>query len=292
MPALATLRKSQLSVLAAAALFSTGGAAIKASALSASQIAGFRSGVAAPVLLLLVPAARRRWTLPMVLVGGAQAATFMLFVHANRLTTAANTTFLQATAPLYVLLLAPWLLKERPQARDVPFIAGVLLGGIPFFLGLQAALGTAPNPGRGNLLAALSGLTWALTLIGLRWLRTRQDLNSVGGDPAAATVVCGNVLVFVFSLPAALPVASISALDVGLVVYLGTVQIAVAYVLLTRGLAKVPAFEASLFILAEPVLSVLLTFLIHAERPSVWSIMGGVLILLSTSVKTWVDRRR
>ena len=78
----------------------------------------------------------------------------------------------------------------------------------------------------------------------------------------------------------------------GRVVYLGTVQIAVAYVLLTRGLAKVPAFEASLFILAEPVLSVLLTFLIHAERPSVWSIMGGVLILLSTTVKTWVDRRR
>ena len=292
MPALATVRKSQLSILAAAALFSTGGAAIKASSLSAAQIAGFRSGVAAVVLLLLLPAARRRWTLPMLLVGCAQAATFLLFVHANRLTTAANTTFLQSTAPLFIVLLAPWLLQEHPRAKDLPFIAGILLGGVPFFLGLQSAFDTAPDPGLGNLLAALSGLTWALTLIGLRWLRTRSDAGSAHSDPAAATVVCGNVLVFVFSLPAALPVASISALDAGIVLYLGTLQIAVAYVLLTRGLAKVPAFEASLFILAEPVLSVLLTFLIHAEHPSAWSITGGVLILASTTAKTWADRRR
>ena len=286
------MRQSQLSILAAAALFSTGGAVVKASALSAAQIAGFRSGVAAVALLLLVPEARRRWTLPMVLVGCAQAATFILFVYANRLTTAANTIFLQSTAPLFILVLSPWLLGERAKARDAPFIVAMAAGSVPFFLGLQSAFSTAPQPARGNLLAALSGLTWAITLMGLRWLRTRHAGDAAAGDPAAATVACGNVLVFLFCLPSALPVNAISSLDLGLVLYLGVVQIAVAYLLLTRGLARVPAFEASLFILAEPVLSVVLTFWIHGERPSLWSLLGGAVILGATTVRTWAGERK
>src|SRR3990172_9137079 len=100
---------SQLQLLAAAVLFSTGGAAIKACTLSSWQIASFRSVIAAVALFLLLPDARRRWTWRAVAVGAAYAATLMLFVLGNKLTTAANTIFLQSTAPLYILLLGPWL---------------------------------------------------------------------------------------------------------------------------------------------------------------------------------------
>jgi drug/metabolite transporter, DME family len=71
---------ARIQLLAAAALFSTGGAAIKATALDAWQVAGFRSGVAALVLALLLPASRRifRWKILLV----AYAATLILFVTA------------------------------------------------------------------------------------------------------------------------------------------------------------------------------------------------------------------
>src|SRR5687768_11870206 len=92
-------------LLAAAALFSTGGAAIKATTLTGWQVASFRSAVAALTVLLLVPAARRIRDRRVLLVGAGYAATMVLFVLANKLTTSANSIFLQSTAPLYILVL-------------------------------------------------------------------------------------------------------------------------------------------------------------------------------------------
>src|SRR3989442_11806346 len=99
---------ARLRVIAAALLFSIGGAGIKACALTSWQVAGFRSGIAALVLFLLLPDSRRGWTRRTALVGASYAATMILFVLANKLTTSANTIFLQSTAPLYILLLGPW----------------------------------------------------------------------------------------------------------------------------------------------------------------------------------------
>ena len=109
---------SRYGVLAAALLFSTGGAAIKACSLTGWQVAGFRSGVAAVALWLLVPGARRQWNWRTLLAGIFYAATLILFVTANKLTTSANAIFLQSTAPLYLLLLGPLVLRE-PVRREI-----------------------------------------------------------------------------------------------------------------------------------------------------------------------------
>jgi drug/metabolite transporter (DMT)-like permease len=156
--------KARSQLICAALLFSTGGAAIKAAAFSGWQIATFRSGFAALALLLLAPGVRRGWTLQAVLVGVAYAACLTLFVLANRLTTAANTIFLQSTAPLYVLILAPWLLKEPVRRQDIMFMLVVGLGLVLFFVGVDEPVVTAPDPETGNLLALISGFFWAVTV--------------------------------------------------------------------------------------------------------------------------------
>lgn len=120
--------KARLQVLAAALLFSTGGTAIKAVSFSAVQVAGLRSGAAALCLCLLSSSARRGISRRGALVGVAYAATLILFVLANRLTTAANTIFLQSTAPLYILLLGPLLLRERIERSSLWHMGALLLG--------------------------------------------------------------------------------------------------------------------------------------------------------------------
>ena len=167
-------RFSRLLILGAALLFSTGGAVIKATSLSGWQVACFRSAIAALTLLVFMPAWRRWWEPRALAVGAAYAATLILYVLANNLTTAANAIFLQSTAPLYVLLLGPRLLGERTRASDLAFTS-LLFGGILlFFLGAEPPRITAPHPERGNWLGLASGLFWALTLIGLRWLGRRD----------------------------------------------------------------------------------------------------------------------
>ncbi|HET7274477.1 MAG TPA: DMT family transporter [Longimicrobiaceae bacterium] len=282
---------SRLQLIAAAALFSTGGAAIKAVTLSSWQVAGFRSGIAALTVLLLVPAARRGWSWRVVMVAGAYAATMVLFVAANKLTTAANTIFLQSTAPLYILLLGPLLLRERITREDLVFMAVVAFGLSLFFVGVEEPAVTAPNPARGDLLAALAGFTWALTILGLRWLGSGSGGEGGGGEGALATVVIGNALAFLVCLPMALPVVDASAVDWALVGYLGIFQVGVAYLFLTSGIRHIPALEAATLLLVEPALNPIWAWLIHDETPSSWALVGGAAILSATVVKTWWDER-
>lgn len=279
--------RHRLELLGAALLFSTGGAAVKSTALNSWQVASFRSGVAALMVFVLMREARRGWTWHALPVGAAYAATMILFVTANKLTTAADTIFLQAAAPLYVLVLSPLLLRERIHARDLGFMAVVAVGMVLFFVERSPAAATAPDPRTGNILAAISGVCWAVTIIGFRWLGSRPG----NGGNTYPGVVAGNAIAFLACLPFALP-AHPSGADVATIGYLGVFQIGAAYLLLATGIRHVPAVEASTLLLLEPALNPFWAWLVHGERPGAWSLAGGALILGSTLVKTVVDGRR
>lgn len=275
--------KAGLQILAAAVLFSTGGAAIKACGLSGWQVACFRSGVAALVLLVCLPSARQRWRREQVLVGCAYAATLILYVLANKLTTAANAIFLQSTAPLFLLLLAPLWLKEPVSRRDVLFMGALAVGLGLFFCGQEPPRRTATDPLLGNVLGVCAAVTWALTVAGLRWIaRTEGEAGRPPAGAAAGATVVGNVIVFVVCLPFALPVEGAQATDWLWIAYLGAFQIALAYVFMTRGVRHIPAVETSLLLLVEPVLNTGWAWLLHGEVPGVPARIGAFVILTAT----------
>lgn len=268
-------------VALAALLFSTGGSAIKLSSLSSLQIAGLRSAIAAAVLFAFVPS-WRRLDVRSLLVGAAFAATMILFVTANRLTTAANAIFLQTTAPLYVLVLGPLLLRERPRRADLPVAAMIGCGALLFFVGADTPLATAPNPAAGNLSAAASGVTWALTVVGLRWL----GRGNVGiSDAAGSAVVWGNTLAFLICAPFLWSLADASATDWAVVLYLGVFQISLAYIFLVRGVRGARALDVALLLVLEPVLGTLLAWAVHGEMLGPWAAIGALVILLGLVVQ-------
>ncbi|MDJ0972828.1 MAG: EamA family transporter [Planctomycetota bacterium] len=277
--------KARMQMLGAALLFSTGGAAIKACDLTGWQVACFRSGVGAIALALFLPASRRRWTWRTGVVAVAYAATLILYVLANKLTTAANAIFLQSTAPLYLLLIAPYLLREPIRRRDLFFMCALGVGLALFFVGMEPPQKTAPDPFLGNVLGAAAAVTWALTVAGLRWLARAE--RHPGGSPsgaAAGAAVAGNALVFLVALPFALPVEQSTVTDWVWIAYLGAFQIGLAYLFMTAGVRRVPALEASLLLLVEPVLNTVWAFLVHGEVPAPWSLVGALVILVATAV--------
>jgi DME family drug/metabolite transporter len=277
--------RSRLALIAAACLFSTAGAAIKSCGLDGWQIASFRAGVAGIVVAAALPESRRGWTRRTVLVAVAYAATAILFVQANKLTTAASTVFIQAASPLFIAALAPWLLGERPRRRDLPFMAAVLFGIALFFAGAQERHATAPDPRLGNLVAIASSFTVALMMMGLRWLGKGERGSATGA------VVLGNLLAFAAALPFALPVHA-RPVDVAIILYVGIFQIGLAYPLMLVGLRRVSALEASLLMSVEPVLSPLWAWLLHGERMGRWAFAGAAVILAATALRTAIDSRR
>lgn len=265
-------------MFAAALLFSTGGAAIKACSLTSWQIAGFRAGIAALTVWALVPEARRHWTWRTWLIGVSYAATLVLFVLANKLTTSANAIFLQSTAPLYLLLLGPLVLHEPIRRIDLLVISAVAVGASLLLFGGQHAAATAPDPAQGNLLGLAAGFAWALTLTGMRWTGKRAGT----AESPAAIVVAGNFIAFAGCLAKALPVVHVQVVDAAVLLYLGIFQIGLAYMLLTRSIRHVPGLEAATLLLIEPVFNPIWTWLIQGEQPGRSALFGGALIILAT----------
>ena len=187
-------RTPQLQVLAAAVLFSTGGAAIKDAAFSGMQVASIRSGIAALALLLWMRG-RITWSWPALGIGLVYAATLTLFVTSTKLTSSANAIFLQSAAPVYIALGAPLLLGEPYRSRDLGFMAVVGVGLAMCFVGRPGATATAPDPATGNLLGVLCSVTWALTLMGLRWGGRRDARMGI------SAVAAGNGMAFLAGLP-------------------------------------------------------------------------------------------
>ncbi|HMV69125.1 MAG TPA: EamA family transporter [Myxococcota bacterium] len=265
-------RIARLQVLAAAALFSTGGAAIKACSLDSAAVAGGRSAIAALVLAAALPGALRRIDRRVAGVAVAYAATLVLFVFANKLTTAVHAILLQSTSPLYIAGLSTWLLAEPPTRRDLASLAVIALG-----MGLLLSSGEAPtalaaNPTLGNLLGASSGLAWALTVMGLRALSQRSP------DAAASAAIVGNVLAAALTLPMA-PREAPGLTDALVLGWLGVFQVGLAYYLLTRALPRVPALGAALLLFLEPVLSGVWAWLVHGELPAPLGVAGSAVIL-------------
>ena len=281
-----SLGRARLAVLAAALLFSTGGAAIKGTTLSAFQVAGFRSAVAALTLVLLLPEARRGFSRALLPAALAYAGTLVCFVVATKLTTSAAAIFLQSTAPIWVLVLAPLVAGEEVKRRDLPYVAAAAAGLLLVFLGSSDASATAPRPAVGNAAALTSGLFYAVLMLSLRLLSRRGGAT----DRSLPATVLGNALAFAVCLPWALPVAAWSGRDAAAILYLGVIQIGFAYWLFTRALRLLPALEVSLLVLLEPLLNPLWTWLLHGERPSLLASAGGGVMLAALVARTLLER--
>jgi drug/metabolite transporter, DME family len=269
--------RGRIFVAAAALLWSTGGLAIKLVPLSALGVVFWRSFVSAIFLLVVFRPSRARWRHAKASTVLVYALMILTFVSATKLTTAANAIFLQYTGPLYVLALAPFLLKERFRKADAIAVA-VALGGMSlFFVGRL-------DPGAllGNVVAIASGLFFGLTILLLR--------RDASGD-AIPSVIAGNLVAAALALPFAWGKLSLDGRGIGLVLFLGIVQLGISYVLFVKGLKTVPATEASLIGMLEPTFNPLWAFLGIGEKPSTWALLGGAIVLLSVAGRTVLGER-
>ncbi len=235
-------------------------------------IAGSRSGVAALVMLLYVR--KPKFTKSKAQITGAFFYMLMviLFVVANKLTTAANVILLQYTAPIWVAILAAWILKEKTRKVDWLAIAAVMGGMVLFFLG---DLGGGAL--LGNLISIVSGVLLALTVI---FLRLQKD-----GSQIEMTLL-GNLLTFLVSLPFIFQSVPDTRSIVGIVI-LGVFQLGISYTLFSIAVRHVTALEAILIPVIEPILNPIWVFLATGERPGGLALVGGLIVVVAVTLRSY-----
>jgi drug/metabolite transporter (DMT)-like permease len=258
------LNKHILLLLLTAVLWSLGGVLIKSIDWTPLGIAGSRSLIAIIVFSLVLPRvwSRISWN---ILPGAiAYAATVILFVVATKLTSAANAIFLQYTAPVYIALIGPWFLHERTRPQDW-FLIALALGGVALFFIDELTLA-----GFWGVVAAIgSGVAFAWLTILMRHQRS--------GSPEAV-VLLGNVITLVACSPFLIPPENLEHHWPWLLA-LGVLQLAVPYLTYSIAIRHVRALDAAIISIIEPVLNPIWVMLVIGERPGLWSLIGGGIVL-------------
>jgi len=256
--------KAILCLVITAILWSLGGILIKLVNSNALAIAGTRSAFAALIIFLYLRKPRFTWSAAQIGAALAYTATVILFVAANKLTTAANAILLQYTAPVYVAIFGAWLLKEKAKLYDWGAIILTIGGMILFFMDSLDTSGFM-----GNACALLSGVSFALFAV---FMRMQKD-----GSPLE-TVLLGNLLTALIGLPflfGDLPDAKGWA---GLVL-LGVFQLGLPYIFYVKAVKHLTALEIILIPVIEPVLNPVLVFLTIEEVPGTMAFAGGAVVL-------------
>lgn len=256
-------------LLGAAFLWSLGGLLIKSIPWGALAIAGARSCIAVPVILLYLRRPRFTWSAAQLTGAAAYAATVIFFVLANKLTTAANAILLQYTAPLYVAVMGALLLEERAGPVAWAALAGAMGGMALFFMDSLGEGGLC-----GNILALASGVSFAVLIVSLRMQKDGSPIESVLLGNLVTGVLCAP-----FMFRSAPPREGWAALAV-----LGVFQLGLAYILYSAAIRRVTALEAVLVPVIEPLLNPLWVFLLLGERPGPWALAGGAVVLVSVTL--------
>jgi len=301
-------------VIIAVFIWSTGGLFIKLTTLDAFQVTFFRSLLAAVTVLILTRKQRLKINAFGVLTSVIYAALLFLFVWATKQTTAANAIFLQYTAPIYILILAPFVIGEKFHLRDLITVIFCIGGMSLFFVGKLEI-----NDYQGNIAALLSGVFLGLYIMLLKHPRaggseqkaegsefvTEAQLPSSAADVIDSTnrksqianrkstnplisVIYGNFLLAILTLPSgitAIPVMTLT--DTGSVAFLGIIQIGISYILFIKGVTGgTRPLDASIIGFIEPLLNPVWVFLVVGEQPSTWGILGGIIIVATVVTHT------
>ena len=264
MHSLTERHKATLYLILCAILWSTSGVFVKALDWGSVAILAGR-GIFTSIVFLLymrrLPKKVTHWTL---LAAGGSIATQFLFITSTKLTTSANSIFLQYTAPLYVVLLGYWILRERPSRTDWIAMGLIFLGMILFF-GDQLS----PDGFYGNLLAMLSGVTSAIMIVSFRAQKDATPEDSI---------LIASLVIAVFGFPFILK-ESQTVTNWLSIAFLGIFQIGLAFILFTKGIKHIPALEANLIGTLEPILNPVWVFLFLGERMGQSALLGGLVVL-------------
>jgi drug/metabolite transporter (DMT)-like permease len=261
-------------------LWSIAGLFIKVIDWNPIAIAGIRSLIASIVIIVYLRRPKIHLSRPQILAAIANAATMLLFVSANKTTTAANAILLQYLAPVLTVFIGAILLKERARWEHYLALPLVAAGMIIMFsdeLGGGKLLG--------NMFAILSAVTFSFYFVFMRMQKDGSPLESILLSHWLTAGICLTISIF-------LPLPQVTFKSAMAIAVLGVVQMGFSAVFFSIAIKRVSAIQANLIAVIEPVFNPVWVFFVLGEFPGVHALIGGGIILLAVTIASVVSARR
>jgi drug/metabolite transporter (DMT)-like permease len=269
-----------LAMAATAFLWSIAGLFIKVIDWNPIAIAGSRSLIASIVIFIYLKKPKIHCSFPQMAAALANAATMLLFVSANKTTTAANAILLQYLAPVLTVFIGAAVLKERTRAEHFMALPLVAAGMVVMFCDELGG-----GKWFGDLLAILSAVTFSFYFVFMRLQKDGSPLESILLSHWITAGIC--LLVSLF-----LPMPQVTSKSIAAILVLGIVQIGLSAILFSVAIKRVSAVQANLIAVIEPVFNPVWVFLAIGETPGLPALIGGGVIVLAVTLASIISIKR
>jgi drug/metabolite transporter (DMT)-like permease len=257
--------------------------------LSALSLAFLRAFIALPVLLIgMKKSGRIQWPLlrPYIVSGVLLGFGWLTLFYGYKHTSISSAVIVYNMCPVYVMILAPLVLKETISKVQIAVILASMLG-------LILIVGHGLSGGYGYLglaLSALSGLFYAVIVLINRGVKNRLDTQTATFVQVFTAMVV--LLPFVLIDGNIFTLVRLDALAIAFTILLGVLHTGVAYTLFFSVYAHMKSVEIVSYSYLEPLFGILFSVIFTGERLMVPQIIGGMLILGSTFVGEMLKNRK
>ena len=268
-----------IEMLICAALWSVAGIFIKLIPWNGFAVAGMRSLIAGLTIAVDMLITRRRYILSRrTVIGGIMTAgVYTCFTVANKLTTAANAIVLQFTCPVFIVILSAIFLKQKIRKNDLAVVIATLAGIALFFFDQLK-----PGYILGNFVAIAAGMFMAVMFI---------LVGNMEGDERFSTITNGQFLTFFVGLPFIIATKpEFTAAATASILVLGVFQLGISYILYVKSTQYCPPLACCLLGALEPLLNPVWVLIFDGERPGVWALIGGIIVVVSITLWCTFDR--
>ncbi len=261
-------------------LWSLAGLFIKVIDWNPIAIAGMRSLIASLVILAYLRHPRFHFSLAQVAAAVANMVTMLLFVTANKTTSAANAILLQYFSPVITAFTGTMLLRERIRAEHIAALPIVAAGIMVMFFDRIGG-----GHWLGNVLAVMAAFTFSFYIVFMRMQKDGSPLESILLSHWGTAGICLVVSLF-------LPAPHVTWKSLGAVLVLGLFQVGLSAMLFSAAIKRVSAFQGSLITVIEPVFNPVWVFAATGESPGFKTVIGGAVIILAVTVSSVISARR
>jgi RarD protein len=269
-------------------IFGSIGVFVKKIHLTSSEIA-FLRGVIGSLFLLAASflfkhkpsfKALKQNALLLLLSGAAIGLNWIFLFESYRYTTISNATISYYFAPIFVMILAPWILKEKLTSLKVACIATAMIG---LFLVVYTGSGStsgAENHAVGILYGLLAAAFYASVILMNKFIK-----NLSGFELTLVQLMAGAIVLLPYILwQGDLHFAGLDSTSIIFILILGIVHTGLAYFLYFTAIQQLKGQTIAVLSYIDPISAVIIAAIFLSESMTWMQMLGGVFILGSTFI--------
>lgn len=286
---------ARVSLILSMVIFGTIGIFRKYIPLSSGVVAFVRGVLGVAFLLVFIKskkiemdiAAIRKQLLILLISGGFIGLNWVLLFESYNYTSVAVATLCYYMAPIFVMIVSPFLLKERLTAKKVICVA-VALVGMVFVSGVLDGGISDISELKGILFGLGAAALYASVVMMNQKLREVPTYDKTIMQLGAAAVVLIPYLLLTEDFSAIV----LTPLIVLMLIIVGIVHTGIAYAMYFGSMIDLKAQTVALFSYIDPIVAIILSALFLKEPMTVYSAIGAVLVLGATMISELPEKRK